>query len=91
VVDFGESTTTPWAREKLYQVINYRYNARLATVITTRYSLGEILEQIEGSISSRLVDIQISTPFNINVPDYRGSVRSSTKRRPPTSRKGNWE
>ncbi|GAG78893.1 unnamed protein product, partial [marine sediment metagenome] len=63
--DFGEQSTTPWAREKLYQVINYRYNARLATVITTRYSLQEILEEIEGSVSSRLVDIKISTPFNI--------------------------
>jgi len=75
--DFGEQSTTPWAREKLYQVINYRYNAQLATVITTRYSLQEILEEIESSISSRLVDIKISTPFNITAPDYRGDVRPS--------------
>jgi len=34
--DFGEQSTTPWAQEKLYQVINYRYNALLPTVITTR-------------------------------------------------------
>ena len=33
--DFGEHSATPWAQEKLYQLINYRYNARLATVITT--------------------------------------------------------
>jgi DNA replication protein DnaC len=75
--DFGEQSTTPWAREKLYQVINYRYNARLATVITTRYSLQEILEEIESSISSRLVDPKISTPFNITAPDYRGDLRSN--------------
>jgi DNA replication protein DnaC len=79
--DFGEQSTTPWAREKLYQVINYRYNARLATVITTRYSLEEILEQIEASISSRLVDPKISTPFNIIAPDYRGDLRSSQSTR----------
>jgi len=89
--DFGEQTTTPWAREKLYQVINYRYNARLATVITTRYSLEEILEQIEASISSRLVDHKISTPFNINVPDYRGEVKSSQKRVSRGGRKGRWD
>jgi DNA replication protein DnaC len=47
--DFGEQSTTPWAQEKLYQVINYRYNARLATVITTSNSLDEI----ESRISSR--------------------------------------
>ncbi len=40
--DFGEQSTTPWAQEKLYQVINYRYNARLATVITTRLPLDEM-------------------------------------------------
>lgn len=86
--DFGEQSSTPWAREKLYQVINYRYNARLATVITTRYSLQEILEEIEGSVSSRLVDKKISTPFNIIAPDYRGDLRSSQKKMPRTGRKG---
>ena len=89
--DFGEQTTTPWAREKLYQVINYRYNARLATVITTRYSLEEILEQVEVSISSRLVDHKISTPFNIIVPDYRGDLKSSRKRVSRGGRKGRWD
>ncbi len=88
--DFGEQSTTPWAREKLYQVINYRYNARLATVITTRYSLQEILEEIEASVSSRLVDIKISTPFNIIAPDYRGDLRSGQKKTPRTGRKGRW-
>jgi DNA replication protein DnaC len=86
--DFGEQSTTPWAREKLYQVINYRYNARLATVITTRYSLQEILEESEGSVSSRLVDIKISTPFNIIAPDYRGDLRPSQKKIPRAGRKG---
>jgi DNA replication protein DnaC len=89
--DFGEQTTTPWVREKLYQVINYRYNARLATVITTRYSLEEILEQVEVSISSRLVDHKISTPFNIIVPDYRGDLKSSRKRVSRGGRKGRWD
>ena len=78
--DFGEQSTTPWAREKLYQVFNYRYNGRLPTVITTRYSLQEILDDILSSISSRLVDPKISTPFNIMAPDYRGDVRPSQKR-----------
>jgi len=86
--DFGEQSTTAWAREKLYQVINYRYNARLATVITTRYSLEEILEEIESSISSRLVDPKISTPFNIMAPDYRGDLRPSRKRISRRGRKG---
>jgi DNA replication protein DnaC len=74
--DFGEQATTPWAQEKLYQVINHRYNARLATVITTSSSLDEI----ESRISSRLADPKISVLFNITAPDYRGDLRSPRRR-----------
>ncbi len=88
--DFGEQSSTPWALEKLYQIINYRYNARLATVITTRSSLQEILEGIESSVSSRLVDPKISTPFNITAPDYRGDLRPSQRRGPRVGRKSRW-
>lgn len=66
--DFGEQASTPWAQEKLYQLINYRYNERLPTVITTCLSLDEI----ELRISSRLIDYKMSTVFGITVPDYRG-------------------
>ena len=71
--DFGEQSATPWAQEKLYQVISYRYNARLATVITTINSLDEI----EPRISSRLVDPRISMVINLNAPDYRGDKSSN--------------
>ena len=71
--DLGEQSTTHWAREKLYQVLNYRYNAQLATVITTSYSLDEI----DGAISSRLIDPKISVPFRIMAPDHRGDLRPS--------------
>jgi len=77
--DFGEQSSTPWAREKLYQLINYRYNDRLATVITTCLSLDEI----ENRISSRMVDPSLSLVFNIMAPDYRGDTRAAreTERR----------
>ncbi len=84
--DFGEQSATPWAQEKLYQVINYRYNARLPTVITTSCSLDEI----EGRVSSRLTDIKISNPFNIMAPDYRTDLRSSQKRTSRGGKKGRW-
>ncbi len=83
--DFGEQSATTWTREKLYQMINYRYNAQLPTVITTRYSLQEILEEIESSISSRLVDPKISIPFNIMAPDFRGDLRPGQRK---VSRRG---
>ncbi|OGO18361.1 MAG: DNA replication protein DnaC, partial [Chloroflexi bacterium RBG_16_50_11] len=58
--DFGEQSTNPWVKEKLYQLINYRYNSRLPTVITTRLSLDEIMGEVDSSISSRLVDRKVS-------------------------------
>ncbi len=89
--DFGEQTTTPWVEEKLYQLINFRHNARLATVITTRYSSDEIMEQIDSPISSRLVDNKISTAFNIIVPDYRTDLRAGRKRVLRGGKRGRWD
>lgn len=71
--DFGQQSSTPWAQEKLYQLINHRYNLRLPMVITTCLSL----EEIETRISSRMVDPKLSLVFNIIAPDYRGDIGSS--------------
>ncbi len=68
--DFGQQSATPWAQEKLYQLINHRYNLRLPMVITTCLSL----EEIETRISSRMVDPKLSMVFNIIAPDYRGNI-----------------
>ncbi len=76
--DFGEQSATPWAQEKLYQVVNYRYNARLATVIT----MSCVMDDIENRISSRLVDQKISTPFHIIAPTYRSDPHSSRRKTP---------
>lgn len=68
--DLGAQVSTAWAREKLFQLINYRYNGRLPTVITTNCSL----DQIEGRLSSRMVDPRLSLNFWLNVPDYRADA-----------------
>jgi len=86
--DFGEQSTNPWVREKLYQLINYRYNSRLPTVITTRYSLDEIMAGLDASISSRLVDRQISVTFNIMAPDFRNERRPGQKRATSREKRG---
>jgi DNA replication protein DnaC len=78
--DFGEQSTNPWVREKLFQLINYRYNSRLPTVITTRLSLDEIMAEVDGSISSRLVDKKISVTFGIIATDNR--INPEQKRAP---------
>jgi DNA replication protein DnaC len=74
--DLGKQTTTPWAEEKLYQIINHRYNHQLPTVFTTNCSLDEI----DSPISSRLADPKIGVVWNINAPDYRTDATASRKR-----------
>ena len=77
--DYGEQAATPWAKEKLYQILNYRYNGRMPTVITTALSPDEMDERI----GSRMADPSLTMLFSIDqVPDYRsGDVRMSRTRR----------
>jgi len=86
--DYGEHSTTPWAQEKLYQLINHRYNARLPMVVTMSCSLDEI----ETRVGSRLADPRISLVYLIMAPDYRAdrsAARSATQARPaPRRNKG---
>lgn len=65
--DFGTQNTTPWAQEKLFQIINYRYINHFATVITTNLDL----EDINARIRSRLIDPELVTKVEISAPDYR--------------------
>ncbi|MBC8263926.1 MAG: ATP-binding protein [Anaerolineales bacterium] len=67
--DFGTHSATPWAQEKLYQILNYRYNARLPTVVTTNREL----EEIDLRLRSRLVDPDLSEIITILAPDFRRS------------------
>ncbi len=69
--DYGEQSATAWARDKLYQLINYRYNALLPMVVTTCLSL----DDIETRIASRMADHELSTVFNITAPDYRADIK----------------
>jgi len=84
--DLGEFSATSWAREKLYQVLNYRYNGRLPTVITTRFTLDEIRDQFDRPVASRLAHNKISNVFEIIVPDYRpGMITEKHKTSRPAS------
>jgi DNA replication protein DnaC len=65
--DFGTENATPWAQEKLFQIINYRYTNKLPTIITTNIPL----DQLEGRIHSRLADPDLVTQVHISSSDYR--------------------
>ncbi len=75
--DLGTQSASPWAKEKLYQIFNYRYNAELPTVITTAMTL----EEMDPRIQSRMLDTRLCTPFAILVTPFRGGGGSRTKPR----------
>ena len=54
--DLGAQTATPWAKEKLDQLLNYRFNSELPTVIAIITPIGEL----EDRIHSRLTNPELS-------------------------------
>lgn len=75
--DLGTESATAWAREKLYQLFNYRYSARLPTVITTAVPV----EQIDPRLASRMLDGRHCTFFVLEVPSYRGKGKGGSRQR----------
>jgi DNA replication protein DnaC len=66
--DLGAENSTAWATEKLFQLINYRYNYRMPTVITTNHRL---LSHMDERIRSRLSDLSLVRHVVIEAQDYR--------------------
>jgi DNA replication protein DnaC len=73
--DLGTESATAWAREKLYQLFNYRYSARLPTVITTATPI----EEIDPRLATRMLDGSRCNFFVLEVPSYRGGVKSKRR------------
>ena len=57
--DLGTQAPTPWAQEKLFQLINHRFNTRLPTVVTTNL----LPERIDERLRTRLTDASIARVY----------------------------
>lgn len=66
--DLGSENSTAWATEKLFQLINYRYNLGYPTVITTN---DRLLAHIDERVRSRLADISLVRHVTIKAQDFR--------------------
>lgn len=72
--DLGTESPTHWATEKLYQLLNYRYNARLPTVVTTNKDLRDI----DQRVASRLSDQELVSLLEVKAPDFRAGKIGET-------------
>jgi DNA replication protein DnaC len=67
--DLGAQQSSPWANEKLFQLLNYRYNMGMPTVITAN---PKGLQGIDERIRSRLSDVSLVTAVILDrARDYR--------------------
>ena len=59
--DLGAQATTPWAEEKLYQILNHRFNLQLPTVIAVNGPLNQFDDQLQARLndSHLVVSIQL--------------------------------
>lgn len=77
--DLGAQSSTPWAQEKLYQIVVYRHNLRLPTIITMR----DLPSGSGDPIASRINDPRVVEVREITAPDYRQAGVVPPKGRPP--------
>ena len=82
--DLGQEHSSPWAEEKLYQIIVHRHNARLPTVITSTLDFAEQT----GPISSRVRDPYVGQLVRIDAPDYRIRGRRRSPQEPGEGQRG---
>ncbi len=75
--DLGAENGTAWATEKLFQLINYRYNFRIPTVITTN---NRLLSHMDERIRSRLSDLSLVRHVTIEAADFRDRHAGRTGR-----------
>ncbi len=78
--DLGTQSSTPWGREKLYQLFNHRYMAELPTIVTTADSIDELYKS-EPRLASRMLDTRLCTIHAITAPAFRGHLSRTDKSR----------
>jgi DNA replication protein DnaC len=84
--ELGAQSDTVWVRDRLYQLINYRYMGRLPTVFTVSH---ESLERLEPRVLSRLLDPSVTVELPLIAPAFRvdvAPVGPSRGEPPPSSR-----
>jgi DNA replication protein DnaC len=79
--DLGTQSATPWAEEKLFQIVNHRFNGRLPMVVTTNVPL----RKFDDRLRSRLGDPSLVQPH----ADPIATVHELEERRPAEYRELN--
>lgn len=82
----SKSTTSSWSEEKLHQILNHRYLAKLPTIITTSLDL-EDFETSRPSLLNKMLDTRVCQILPIEMPPYRYFRKNYKQRQHSKSRK----
>lgn len=74
--DLGAQSVTPWSREKYHQLLDYRYAAKLPTVLTIA---ADKIETIDPQLKVRLEDDRLCTKVIITAPAYFMAKKRKTR------------
>ncbi len=83
--DLGAQSDVAWVRDRLFQLVNHRYAARLPTVFTISR---DSLERLEERMLARLYDPNVTTEVPIIAPAYRVDLDASFREERGPSRAG---
>ncbi len=72
----GSGASSVWAEDKLYSVLNYRYNAHLPTVLTSTLRPDEVAISYPN-LWNKLLDPTRCQVLAINMPPYRRVMKGS--------------
>jgi DNA replication protein DnaC len=71
--DLGGESSSNWAKEKLFQLLDYRYITRLPTVMTTARNMDTLDERIR----TRIFDTRLCRLCGLDLPSYVERMRRS--------------
>ena len=72
----GSGASSVWAEDKLYSVLNYRYNAHRPTVLTSTLRPDEVAISYPN-LWNKLLDPTRCQVLAINMPPYRRVMKGS--------------
>lgn len=73
--DLGVENPSPWAHEKLFQLLNHRYSYHLPTIITTNVPI----DRLDARIRSRILHADLTRRVKISAPDFRSAVANEAQ------------
>lgn len=69
--DLGTDKPTDWVRDRLYTLVNHRYNHELPTFVTTNYGPEDLVERVGQAIVDRLLETCDLVVMDPDAPNLR--------------------